>query len=173
VSKGAKYQLNNPTWDEVVDRYPLMKFSFYLQGRVNVLFDIARKIVENLDNSYDEECVNMERVMDAESLMWLWILGAYEVVRTMCQAKSCFSDKAFAELRQLKKILAVVRMPAAKMEQQGINQPVNSNRNPAGFDYEKRDLLLDDFKTQTKISARNILLECFGSAETRLDDCSA
>jgi hypothetical protein len=26
-------------------------------------------------------------------LFWLWTLGAYEIVRTMCQAQSCFSER--------------------------------------------------------------------------------
>ena len=66
-----------------------------------------------------EDCVDGRRVERVESLMWLWILGAYEVVRTMCQAKTCFSSQALDELSRLKKLLSVVRMPAAKMEKPG------------------------------------------------------
>lgn len=78
----------------------------------------------------------MER---AESLMWLWIIGAYEVVRTMCQARICFSSRAF-ELQRLKRTLSMVRMPAAKMEKAGRDEPVTSNRSPAGLDVANRDL---------------------------------
>jgi hypothetical protein len=91
--------------------------------------------------------------------MWLWMLGAYEVVRTMCQAKACFSDSAFNELARLKKALSVVRMPAAKMERAGKKEPVTSNRSPTGWDVAKRDLLVNDPEAKPDISARSLLAE--------------
>jgi hypothetical protein len=151
--------LVNPTWDQVVEREPLMEFSHYLSGRVNVLLAVADEIVENLDTGFAEECINGGQVERAESLMWLWMLGAYEVVRTMSQAKACFSDRAFDELSRLKKSLAVVRMPAAKTERSGKKEPVTSNRRPAGWDVKKRDLLVNDPEVQPDISARTILAE--------------
>jgi len=86
--------LINPTWEQVVEREPLMAFSHYLSGRINVLLDLADEILENLDQGFSPAFVDYRRVARAESLMWLWICGAYEVVRTMCQAKGCFSDRA-------------------------------------------------------------------------------
>jgi len=154
-----KEPLINPTWDQVIERDPLMAFSHYLSGRVNVLLEIAEEIVSNLDAGFEEKHVDTGKVSRAESLMWLWILGAYEVVRTMCQAKSCFSDRALAELRHLKKILSVVRMPAAKMEKPGKRKPVTSYRSPAGWDIKKRDLFVNDPEEQQDISARALLSE--------------
>jgi len=58
--------------------------------------------------------------------MWLWILGGYEIVRTMVQAEKCFSPEALNRLRSLKKSLAIARMPASKMEKQGKRVPVTS-----------------------------------------------
>jgi hypothetical protein len=94
--------LENPTWDEVVDREPLLAFSFYLAGRINVLLSLADEIEENLDQGFSGSIVLADRIERSESLMWLWILGAYEVVRTMCQAKCCFSSKLQQELMLLK-----------------------------------------------------------------------
>jgi len=114
-----KQCLVNPTDDQVFDREPLLVFSFYLSGRVNVLCSFANEIIENLDNGFSNQCIDGKRIERAESLMWLWILGAYEVVRTMHQAKGCFSERLIRDLGTLKKNLAVVRMPAAKMEKAG------------------------------------------------------
>ena len=106
--------LINPTCDEVLEREPFMGFSHYLSCRVNVLFSVADEIIENLDAGFSDDYVDGDRVGRADMLMWLWMLGAYEVVRTMCQAKACFSDRALSELQDLKTSLSVVRMPAAK-----------------------------------------------------------
>jgi hypothetical protein len=149
--------LINPTWDEVLEREPLMGFSHYLSGRANVLLSVADEIVENLDAGFSTDCVDGRRVGRADLLMWLWILGAYEVVRTMCQAKTCFSENALAKLHGLKKALSDVRMPAAKMEKHGKNKPVTSNRSPTGWDVENKDLLVNDPEAQPDISARQLL----------------
>jgi hypothetical protein len=97
--------LINPTWEQMVEQDPIIAFSFYLCGRKNVLLHITDEIIENLDQGFSGSVVDGSRIERAESLMWLWILGAYEVVRTMCQAKNCFSQKAWSQLIQLKKNL--------------------------------------------------------------------
>ncbi len=153
-----KNVLVNPTWVQIVERDPLMAFSHYLCGRVNVLFSVADEVVENLDRGFSSQPIDFARIERWESLMWLWILGAYEVVRTMCQAKSCFTQRAYDELNQLKKALSVVRMPAAKMEKPRTNIPVNSNRSPAGVDVARQDLLVGDPET-SDVSARGLLAE--------------
>jgi hypothetical protein len=151
--------LINPTWEQVVEREPLIAFSHYLSGRANVLLSVADEIVDNLDQGFSGAVVDGSRVERAESLMWLWILGSYEVVRTMCQAKNCFSDKAFNELSGLKKTLSTIRMPAAKMEKSGKKAPVTSNRSPSGWDVTNRDLLVNDPESIPDISARYVLKE--------------
>ncbi|MGA8599428.1 MAG: hypothetical protein WB676_32305 [Bryobacteraceae bacterium] len=151
--------LTDPTWAEIVEREPLIAFSHYLSGRVNVLCSFADEIIENLDNGFSSQCIDAGQVGRAESLMWLWLLGAYEVVRTMHQAKECFSERLAQDLGSLKKTLAVVRMPAAKMEKPGKKAAVTSNRSPAGWDVENRDLFVNDPEEVPVISARWMLSE--------------
>jgi len=155
-----QHTLINPTWAQTVEREPLIAFSHYLSGRVNVLCSFADEILENLDKGFSGQCVDGGRIERAESLMWFWLLGAYEVVRTMHQAKACFSDRVVDELSSLKKILATVRMPAAKMEKPGKKKAaVTSNRSPTGWDVENRDLLVNDPEENPDISARWMLSE--------------
>lgn len=151
--------LINPTWEQIIERDPLIKFSFYLAGRVQVLATTADEIVDQLDNGFAGPCVDGGRVARAESLMWFWTLGAYEVVRTMCQSKGCFSARVSGDLDRLKRKLARVRMPAAKMEKPGQQAPVNSNRSPSGWDVGGRDLLINDPDERPDVSARILLRE--------------
>ena len=153
-----KTVLINPTWDEELDREPLLAFSFYLSSRVLQLLSIAVEITEDLDKGFGANPVDGARVGRTSIMVWLWTLGAYEVTRTMCQAKTCFSPEAMAQLEELKRHLASVRMPDAKMEKPGRKKvPVNSNRSPDGWDFEKRDLLLGD--PEAAVSARFLLGE--------------
>jgi hypothetical protein len=151
--------LFDPTWEQIVEREPLMAFSHYLSGRVNVLCVFAEEIIENLDKGFAGQCVDGGRVERAGALMWFWLLGAYEVVRTMHQAKVCFSQRLTQELSVLKKTLATARMPAAKMEKPGKKAAVTSNRSPEGWDVENRDLLVNDPEESPDISARWMLSE--------------
>jgi hypothetical protein len=149
--------LINPTQEQVEEREPLVAFSNYLCGRVYALVAIADEIIENLDQVVRHDGVDGHRFDRAEVLMWLWTLGAYEVVRTMCQARSCFSDRAWSDLNSLKQTLSAVRMPAAKMEKLGKKVPVTSDRSPCGWDIENRDLLIGDPERTPDVSARFII----------------
>jgi hypothetical protein len=151
--------LQNPSQDEMDLRDPLSTFSFYLSGRVNVLCHFSDEIIEELEQGFSQADVQFEHIARAESLMWLWLLGAYEVVRTMTQAETCFSQRVRDDLRQLKKPLSAARMPAAKMEKPGKKIPVTSNRSPSGWDAPNRDLLINDPEESDSISARWVLSE--------------
>jgi hypothetical protein len=50
-------------------------------------------------------------------------------------------------------------MPAAKMEKPGKRTAVTSNRSPAGWDIENRDLLVNDPEESPNVSARWMLSE--------------
>ncbi len=130
---------------EFDSQFPLAKYSFYALGRVQVLMSIREEIIMELDLAYqDPKSLLVEHVSRAESLSWLWVLGAYEVVRTMSQAKQCFSERAQIGLGGIKRELSKVRMPSAKMEQQGRYVAVPSRRSPAALVVKERDLLIGD-----------------------------
>lgn len=134
---------------------PLWRFSPYLFGRINVLMGIRIEILECLDRSFAGSRVDFAQLARAEELAWLWTLGAYEVVRTMCQAKTCFSLRANNSLLELKRVIHMVRIPAAKMELPGKKAPVSSARSPVGVDERDKDILLG--APEQEISCRKIL----------------
>lgn len=152
-----KTVLINPSQDEELNREPLLAFSFYLSSRVLQLLSLAVEINDDLDKGFDANAVDGTQIGRTSTMMWLWTLGAYEMVRTMCQAKTCFSSEAMVQLEELKRHLASVRMPDAKMEKPGRKVSVSSNRSPDGWDFEKKDLLLGD--PEAPISARFLLGE--------------
>lgn len=142
--KSCKEILINPSEKEILTREPLLAFSFYLSGRNNVLLSISDEIIEKLDKGFSMNPIQGDLIAHASTLMWLWTLGAYEVVRTMCQAKKCFSENFYNKISDLKNDLAKARMPSSKMEKKGKKTPVNSNRSPDGWDISNKDLLIGD-----------------------------
>ena len=140
----------------MVTREPLLAFSFYLSGRNNVLLSISDEIIENLDKMFSNTQIMHQEFIDrASTLLWLWTLGAYEIIRTICQARECFSSSFIEKSIELKKQLAVVRMPNAKMEEAGKKKPINSNRSPDGLDFDNKDLLIGN--PEKPISARKLI----------------
>jgi hypothetical protein len=53
-----KNVLVNPTWEQIVERDPLISFSHYLSGRVHVLHSIADEITENLNGGFSRQMVD-------------------------------------------------------------------------------------------------------------------
>lgn len=81
--------------------------------------------------------------------MWLWTLGAYEIVRTMCQAPRCFEPALLKTLYSLKADLERVRVPNTKMERVKYDRKapsvaVPSDRAADMWDEAERDLLVSD-----------------------------
>ena len=136
--------LINPTREEVLEREPLLAFSFYLSERNNNVLYLSDEILENLELGFKYSQGIDETIIGRASIfMWFWTLGAYEIVRTISQAKDCFADKFIEKINLLKKELAIVRMPSAKMEEQGKKSiPVNSNRSADNWDFELKDLIV-------------------------------
>ncbi len=147
--------LSNPADEEIYAREPLLAFSFYLSGCNNTLLSFSKEILEKLDNGFEGQTIHAGLIGNASALLWLWTLGAYEVIRTISQAKECFSDSFIEKVTKLKKELAIVRMPSAKMEVVGKNMPVNSNRSPDGWDIENKNLLIGS--PENPVSARYLL----------------
>ncbi len=154
-NKRFRQVLINPTEEEILEREPLMAFSFYLSGRNNVLLSLSDEIIDNLDSNFSSKPVKSGTIEQSETQIWLWVLGAYEVIRTISQAKECFTEEFNNKITKLKKELVIARMPSAKMEKTGKKVPVNSNRSPAGWNIENKDLLIGD--PEKPISARKLL----------------
>ena len=146
--------LFNPTEEEMIQREPLLRYSFFLSSKNNLLLNTIDTIKNKLDKGITKESINSDLVGDASILTWYWTLGAYEIVRTMTQTKDCFSIRLIQDLVVLKQKLAKVRIPNAKMEKRGKKEPVNSNRSFDGWDIQSKDLLIGD--PNDYISAREL-----------------
>ncbi len=119
---------------------PLMGFSVYSDSQVKTLQTLGKEILSLMDNAITEGQVKGKFFQKVYGLFWLWVLGVYEVTRTMTQAKICFSEQFLANLQPLKKQISILRMPFAKQEYQGKKSPITNEASIYSIDTAKKDI---------------------------------
>src|SRR5258705_7882429 len=129
--------------ERMLTQEPLILFSLYTAGQVRTLQNVGRELFSLLDFTIGSEPIDGESFNRAYGLFWLWVLGAYEVTRAMCQVKACFSQELSMKLATLKKRLSILRMPFAKQEYQGEQTPINGEASVASLDMMQRDLCFE------------------------------
>ncbi len=100
---------------------PLMAFSLYSAGQVDHLLHLGDRLRAIAGNWPQTD--NGRTITDFNEYyygFWLWVLGSYEVVRTMCQHRErCFVPALADRAMAAKNSLALVRIPFAKQEIRG------------------------------------------------------
>lgn len=105
---------------EAFKRTPLMAFSPGTQLQVQILNEKGKEILSHMEQSVaNPGQVDGNAMSKAHGLFWLWVLGVYEVLRTMDQSSGSLSDGLKDKIRAEKKYFAKIRMPFAKQEFQG------------------------------------------------------
>jgi len=125
--------------ERMFNENPLIAFSAFSHSQVEILRDLSTRLLAELDRSVAPGQVDGEGFQRAYAMFWLWILGTYEVVRTMSQARSCFSERFASEVTDFKKRIAKLRMPFAKQEYAGRNEPIVGETSVSGIDCAARD----------------------------------
>ena len=145
--------MSNPDFDKYLAERPLLYFSAYTSLQVEMLNRTESDIIGMLENMYkDANTIN-----NVYSLFWLWTLGAYEVVRTMTQAKSSFSATVHEKLLNYKRKISKIRIPFAKQEYQGKKKPIFNEASISGMDETKGDMF---FRVEgTEYSIRSLMEE--------------
>ena len=138
--------------DEIANRYPLGEFSIYSQIQSQIVRELGRRLLNRLVDGIGDP------TNGSYGQFWLWVLGAFEIVRTMCQAEKCFAQSLVAELKSLKRLLRAIRIPFAKQELPGHKSaPVGGEPSICGINTSPPDMR---FKVQGQlISARELISE--------------
>ncbi|CAH2400529.1 hypothetical protein [Mesorhizobium ventifaucium] len=113
--------------EEIYRKSPLLAFSVSTVVQLQSLQRMQSEIEAALDRQQPGP-----DLLKAYDFFWFWTLGAYEIVRTMDENRSCFSSLLAADTNALKLRLAVIRMPFAK--QQLVKHPTLGKRPIRGED---------------------------------------
>jgi hypothetical protein len=101
---------------EILEEDPLLAFSIYTHVQVKFLEQTATRIEAVLEEGIQGTHIQGGCFNEAYGLFWLWVLGAYEVVRTMSQHGDCFDSDLRSRILEIKRYLKRLRMPFAKQE---------------------------------------------------------
>jgi hypothetical protein len=120
---------------------PISAFSVYSQVQVDFLIKYGDEISISLAEAMDGEVIDGKKLFnDVYGMIWLWILGAYEVTRTMDEASECFTDDIQPLLKDLKIMLAKIRMPMTKQLKRGRNELNSGEPSISASDIDKKDI---------------------------------
>ena len=114
----------------IEEETPLIKCSLYTVTQAQSLRAVGDEII-GISKGLNDRGFDVQRIND---LFWLWVLGAYETVRTMDQHKECFAEPLQTKIYDKKVYLAKIRMPFAKQELRGSGKPVYNELSADGFD---------------------------------------
>lgn len=114
----------NRTKRWVTASFGIAQFEHYLPvviqslGRLDVqLLARDEKLLAGLQNQSETEILNLN---DSLTFSYLWVLGSYEVIRTICQriqeSPTSIPSKVATSFQALKTEIARLRMPLAKLE---------------------------------------------------------
>lgn len=117
--------MDDNTINFMIQKNPLVLFSVYTAIHKQCLFDTGNEILI-LMQGFRPNRIDGTELNKVYGLIWLWCLGAFELIRTMeaHKAKNCFDAKTKSKLTKLKAKLAKIRTPFAKQELAGKNQYV-------------------------------------------------
>jgi hypothetical protein len=140
----------NPIIEKILNKNPLTVFSVYTDIQCRTVQTLGREILLCLDVGITPDAGTGQGTICGGDVInrgygqfWLWVLGAYEIVRTMCQAEKCFSPRVANELKGFKRKLAILRMPFAKQELPGKDVPVRAEPSIYGIGDSPPDLRFD------------------------------
>lgn len=116
---------------DIIEKNPLILFSPYTQIQVDYLIRMGEEILTDMKGIKDNkvEC-DLQKVYGQ---ILLWILGAYEVLRTMDQPHNSFDETIKNEITELKRTFAEIRMPFAKQEFNKNGGYINNEISISGF----------------------------------------
>ena len=103
--------------EQLLQTNPLLAFSIYTHVQADYVLSTGAELVRTLDRFGEQ--IDAQEFQRAYGQFWLWILGAYEVVRTLDQHAASFAPSFAERVKSLKVALAKVRIPFAKQEYRG------------------------------------------------------
>lgn len=123
--------MGNDQVKDIFDKVPLLKFSIDTAWQVQALENKANDL-KKISDRWTDGIVH-EFTLYHENF-WFWILGAYEVVRTISQHQNCFCHPIRIEAQEIKRHLAELRMPFAKQELRGNQHPLRNENSVSSVD---------------------------------------
>lgn len=128
--------------DQMLKSAPLVRFSIYTEIQTKTVLRLSEELINKLDTGFQQDKIDGTLFPQIYGLFWLWVLGAYEITRTMSEYNTCFSGRLNERVARFKKSISVLRIPFAKQQFQGSkNRLINGEASVSSVDCERKDLM--------------------------------
>jgi hypothetical protein len=137
------------TYEEFITQNPIACFSIYTHAQADAVIEMGVSIKEQFDTMIqDGNVVDMSNG-DPYGKVWLWVVGAFEVVRTMSDPKwkASWSEDKYLQILEYKKRIADLRVPFAKQEYRS-DKAINHENSIYEIDFEGKSYL---YKIKEKV----------------------
>ena len=133
------------TANNFYEHYPLIKFSLYTHLQTITLIELGVSIKEKFDKIICGKNIVDMSSGDPSGNIWLWVIGVYEVTRTMADRKwkGSWRESKYSEIFEFKKRIANLRVPFAKQEYRGNEKAINSENGFFDIDFESKSYLYE------------------------------
>jgi hypothetical protein len=124
--------------------HPEIGFSIYTHIQAHVLIKLGTKIKSQFDSMFKgHNSIDLSQG-DPYGEIWLWVIGVYEVIRTMSDPKwkSSWSKEKYSEICKYKKRIADLRVPFAKQEYRN-GRAINNEASIRGIDNSLKSYLYE------------------------------
>lgn len=151
---------------------PLLRFSIYTEIEKRAVIKAGHEVLESLDRGRNQDGVlDGAHIEDAYGRFFLWLCAAFEIGRTMREAKNCFSPRIGREIIQLMIPLEELRIPFAKQQMPakgkvGRDVAIQAECSIGGFGTSEPDL---QFQVNTSILSARALIEAFENVFTSIE----
>jgi len=129
-------------YDQLQEENSLLGFHMYAQFNATRVIELGDEICEILDASIGgDRRVEASLFMSAYDKYWFWVLGAYEVLRTLVDkdCKGAFSEEVEEKMVDEKRKIAKLRMPFAKLQPKNVSKAIHGDNSITNVDIEKKD----------------------------------
>jgi hypothetical protein len=137
MSDGFQVSVVGSDVQDILEHSPLLKFSLYTQIQFQAIQEIGEETLRSMTwRPAPELGMSSSNLKRAYHLFWLWTLGAYEVIRTMSEHHDCFDSETAQKISEMKRELAVIRIPFAKQQMRKTSVPVYNELSVNGLEEE-------------------------------------
>ena len=130
--------MNNKN-EKFLEENPLVRKSLQSQMQYKFLIECGENTNELIEKSFLEDSIDGVFLNKAYWQIWLWVLGAYEFSRTLCDFENIYGENFKKEINDLKQELAYLRMPFAKQEYRG-KKNTNASKSTYISNFNNEDL---------------------------------
>ncbi|MEO7861651.1 MAG: hypothetical protein ABIU05_14675 [Nitrospirales bacterium] len=155
------------SFEEYLRENPKLGFSLYTHNQITILTRVGQEIEYLLDEAVEGTTITHIKFERAYGLFWLWVLGAFGVIRTMCTEKDRFLPDTQKALKKSKARLIQIRAPMAKQKYAGRNEEIRGELSVSGFDSDTKCFCLnvegEEYWARALIKEFNQLVSSIGT----------